>query len=1159
MKRIKYTVYLLALLIAVTGINAAAESKPGREPVAAETKYTRDFNFGLKDIGQAIGDSVYERYTNKKAELPDEIPVFEPFTPDGKTELYVSPTGDNNNPGTIEKPFKTVQHALNYVREVRDKSKGVVIYIREGSYDLSDGLVIPEYASGCDEKPLIISNYNGEKVNFVGGASIPGSSLKTADDELAKRKLPENVLGKVLSVDLKALGINDYGTIDSSGPPKLLVNGTEYTLARYPNAASIGMRKYDEPDGRSGVLRIGPITYSGSELGKVTGDTGEGFEFAISDSRPFTWENTGDIWMYGSWYAEWLKEYVNVRAFNKEKMSVSTVQNTRYGAKYDKDSKHYYFNVLEELDSPGEWFIDRNTGKLYIYPISDDIKDNEMLITTSKTDIVRFDNCDNVVLNGITIEGGGQNGISMNGRRNLVQNCTVQDVVGYGVSMYARNSGVISSTIRRTGNYAIDVHSLNESRGVTDLSFLTPTRNFVQNCYIYDVLRGIYNNGGVQNIFSHNCVMNTRAMGINIGWGNEIIVEYNEVGGGPNVNFDSAQLYINGNGMGKGDHIRYNYFHDALADESVSQHTHCIYFDDRASGHYAYGNIIKGGGFFSHGGSDNVVENNIIVDVQKGQKPLGNSDNYYVRSEDRWADWVVATDSVWHGVTNYSSIYNSAWWSRYPEFYEWAEELEKHKLNYDSKEHKRDELEDYLRMPRYTVIKDNVLVNTDDYNDYKPIVEYKVRYENNVMYKNDPGFADYKKQIYDFRDNAKIFTDNPDFKRLPSQSKMGVILDDKLLTKKPGMNDIEPISPVDTTDEPILNSNIILKWTQAYCSNHYDIEVARDAEFKNVVYKKRVAQTELELPELDFGEKYYWRVTAGTKIQCVDNTPKVMKTACFKTYTQDEAYRYIVPDTYSFNEDINDARKFAAGIFESGESTETGTYKTGTRALLEGKIKYAENIVSTERIQSRLNSKQTRFKRDFVGILGDNAEPYTRKLNGFNEDEWQNSNPSNSKVEYSADKSQMTVSSKTNTIMYYNKPLSPKETFVFSVKYNKLEKWTSIGLKQVGSGVSSPTLATGYYVVVKPDVMELQKMPKPSGASDGIIAVAENNGIIKEGQWYEITTLAETVENGVRCVFSVGGKPIFDYTDTVDPVYDIGCFAIMHNAGNDSMVVSKAK
>lgn len=261
---------------------------------------------------------------------------------------------------------------------------------------------------------------------------------------------------------------------------------------------------------------------------------------------------------------------------------------------------------------------------------------------------------------------------------------------------------------------------------------------------------------------------------------------------------------------------------------------------------------------------------------------------------------------------------------------------------------------------------------------------------------------------------------------------------------------------------------------------------------------------------------------------------------------------YVCKEIRQYSETINE---------ENAESKDNvgALYKAGTKDKLISKIRDAELTIKNERIQSRLNTKQIKFKNDVLSILSENAIPYSRNIMEFNEDEWLNSNPIKSTVIFNEDKTSITVSSTANFIMYYNKDLTPKESTNFSVKYEKLNAWTSLGLKQIGAAASSPTQVNGYFVVIKNDYIELQKTPKPAGANDGIIASVENNGIVNEGQWHNITTSAETVDGGVRCIFKVDGKTVFDYTDKNDPLYDIGCFAFMHNAANGSMSISYPK
>ena len=107
-------------------------------------------------------------------------------------------------------------------------------------------------------------------------------------------------------------------------------------MARWPNSTTVPFANYDGKDGTNGVIDPGPMVAQ-SNIG--------GFEFQMLNPRPLGWENTGDIWMYGAWYAEWYPGYNQIKNINADRRSISTVYSERYGqgAKYHKDNTYYYF------------------------------------------------------------------------------------------------------------------------------------------------------------------------------------------------------------------------------------------------------------------------------------------------------------------------------------------------------------------------------------------------------------------------------------------------------------------------------------------------------------------------------------------------------------------------------------------------------------------------------------------------------------------------------------------------------------------------------------------------------------------------------------------------------------------------------------------------
>ena len=73
-------------------------------------------------------------------------------------DYYVSTTGKDNNPGTIEKPFRSISKAAENL------SPGDTCYIREGRYHQSFSGIL----KGKSDKPIVFSAYPGEKVVFDG-------------------------------------------------------------------------------------------------------------------------------------------------------------------------------------------------------------------------------------------------------------------------------------------------------------------------------------------------------------------------------------------------------------------------------------------------------------------------------------------------------------------------------------------------------------------------------------------------------------------------------------------------------------------------------------------------------------------------------------------------------------------------------------------------------------------------------------------------------------------------------------------------------------------------------------------------------------------------------------------------------------------------------
>ena len=267
------------------------------------TKLTRDFTFGLNsDFNAVPNNSVFEDFEFLRSELPEELPVFAPYQAweidSSKAKIFVAPNGRDSNPGTIDKPLLTAKSAIDRLTMLKNRQGGVTVYFREGVYSIPDGLEIPAQAGGNNNNPVFISSYNNEKVTFTGGIAIHGSEMKPVNDAVGLKKLQTLAKPHIYSVDLKKLGYNQFGEFSQSLRPVLYVDGIKYTIARWPNADNTSMAEYKGADAKLGVVNAGDIIMSGgTEVGEYTGTRGEGMEFQVVDSRPFSWEKTDNIWM----------------------------------------------------------------------------------------------------------------------------------------------------------------------------------------------------------------------------------------------------------------------------------------------------------------------------------------------------------------------------------------------------------------------------------------------------------------------------------------------------------------------------------------------------------------------------------------------------------------------------------------------------------------------------------------------------------------------------------------------------------------------------------------------------------------------------------------------------------------------------------------------
>ncbi len=1119
-----------ALLFAIPSASAAVTDKT---PVA------QDFTFGLSDKFPAVkpyeegetGAAMWERFLQIRQELPEELPIFKPYEPFGEQKIYVSKDGSDANKGTIDKPVKTIERAME-IASSGPIGEGKVIYIREGIYDVSSGLNIPAGLSGTEKNPSFISAYPGEDVVLSGGISVKGSEFKVADDDTAMRKLPDKAKGKVYSVNLYDLG---YTGIPQAKNASLSVDGTEYTIARWPNATSVAMGEVK--GAKSGVYDIGPVTHSGFG-NAITGDTGAGFEFKFIDPRPLSWENNDDIWLYGAFAVEYTRGYKRVRSINEEKMSIRTYDHEALGATYDSHNSYYYLNILEELDIPGEWYFDKASGMLYLWPISD-LEDSEVSISKSSSDLVTFDkSSEYIVLNDVKVSTTGGKGITVKGYRNLVQNCVIEGVGSSGVYITdAKNCGVINSDVYGSG-ITIWGSSNRDTSTNADCQSLRPTRNFVQNNCIYNASTAIMVRYGVQHIVSHNSIMNADGMTIYVAETQESIIEYNEAVGSPWKTRDGGTVYLEGGYNNLYNHIRYNYFHHTTL--QLRPWPFMIYLDDLTSNTFVYGNIMQMGYMYIHGGSWNVAYNNVAIDCPAANS-VTNCDQYVTGGQHVMNDRIIKVNGSHTGWNSYTSmkINHEKIKRRYPTIHHFMSELQQLRINrLIDPDCVNNEFEIEMKEPQGCVYKNNIAYNTQ--NARIMYVETREMFENNYKFESSDIFEDYENRNYNIKPDSEVYDKIDDFEDMPPIEKIGIID----LKEDMEQNTMYPLNPANDPDVKAFPTKILFKWTPSYPATFYTFELATDENFENIIETGRVQEPFYQSEkELELDTVYYWRVKADSYAGHVKNPEIIMETASFKTYTYDEAAANTSLNTAVYESEYERMKQYTDGIFEDdGVDHGVQPFTKGTKDQLYTLLEASAKRVKGYALQSEVDGEIDTLNDSFTKILLDNAvKDYVRTYSADDISMWHINKDvgtvkaENGVVSIKAIKDGGAATATDQRI------LAPGEKVRLRIKL-PLKMYEGIGIKQISSGLSGGFYGNeGYYIVPTPTAIELQRYPANGG---DVIASVKNDGLMTPDGWHDLEFSCTPEGDYQRIVISIDGKEVINHLDDFDPNNKMGYVSI---------------
>ena len=532
--------------------------------------------------------------------------------------LYVSPQGsDDSGIGSQSSPFGTLARAFEEVERLtkEGEKRRFVIEMAAGEYRATR----PAKLTGANS--VVVQSSEGGAV-ITGGRRIGGfvdfNAASTSRPDLGSlfSRVNESSRAHVFIADLRRAGVTNLGSLASRGYgmtdavrpiPSLYYDGNAQTLARWPNAGENRLSFGEKVELESAPEKSSSFKYDFDRVDgwRLTGDA-----------------EKDDIWSFGLFEWEWAANFRRVLNIDREAKTITFDYNNGSG-KFD----YYFVNVLEELDAPGEYYVDRASGLLFFYPpaeLADSSALNAGAVEYDEYEghFVELENSTAVLIRDLTLKCGRETAITMkNCQRCFFDHGVIEQMGGHAaVIKDGAFCGVVNSRLRSLGACGVRM-----SGG--DRKTLTPCRHILSNCYVSDFSRidRVYapalHATGCGIVATNNLICDSPHHAFRTD-GNDIYVARNEVHSVVYEYSDQAGIDVYCDPTYRGIVIERNLWRHIGSSFALCGQAG-IRLDDSISGVVMKNNVFyrsSGGGFGGiqiHGGKDNLAQGNLFVDCKQ--------------------------------------------------------------------------------------------------------------------------------------------------------------------------------------------------------------------------------------------------------------------------------------------------------------------------------------------------------------------------------------------------------------------------------------------------------------------------------------------------------------------------------------------------------------
>lgn len=728
--------------------------------------------------------------------------------------IYVSPNGSDNNDASINKPLATLAAAQKKAREVKKTAAADItninIILRGGEYTLERTLEFSAEDSGSENCRINWKAYDGEQPVISGGKYISPSAMKKVTDRKVLKRIPSTVHKSVRMIDLRSTGMKDFGApsqyvdwgYDDWMGSEVFVGDKAYELAKWPN---------NDKNGRQDWVYANKQQSIGNNAYQAF------LEQRTDANRIASWQNPEEVIINGPYQVCYFSTFAKLGGVKGSVMDIIDCPasiNTSGGGAYS------FYNVLEELDVPGEYYIDRKSGILYLIP-DENAKNGKIKISSFSDDwlvsivganYVNFDGIDfELSRNGdvnvqkstyINFYDCGFNNSTKGGLRIGDAGSAHSDPRGnWGVENYSLETDTNNITVDRcrflnNGYYGVRISAGNSSK-------LERADVTVKNSYFYNSGRVMKTYAPGMSVFGcgidilNNHIEHTTHAGMNCG-GTFVNIMYNEIN---DVMRDySDQGFIYSATSMPGSEIAYNYLHDTNYNEIKMEDWGdwrnlggkirlCnakyqgsmkvgVYKDGYTYGGHIHHNIFKNMlyGVYTLGWNT-PCDNNIFIDAFI---PIATAVGGWETEKFNSGQSVLLANNHtrWMNALGMGNSENKIWKEKMPEWFEMRDNLEKWSEEGDKR----------AIIPKQTIT-DNLFLYIDELRPFEYwqdelnggfIIGYtdSIQVSASTIERNevncyDPGFVNIEKSNYTLREDAGILKTSPGLAEI-DMNKIGI-------------------------------------------------------------------------------------------------------------------------------------------------------------------------------------------------------------------------------------------------------------------------------------------------------------------------------------------------------------------------------------------------